>query len=64
MGKRMLATLSPEKPAPSRANILPPDLGEPSDISNIVAYLVSEAGRYITGRTIQADGGVLTGLHD
>ena len=62
--ERMLATLSPERLAQSRANVLTPYLGEPQDISHMVAYLVSDAGRYITGQTIQIDGGVLTGLHE
>jgi NAD(P)-dependent dehydrogenase (short-subunit alcohol dehydrogenase family) len=61
---RMLSTLSPERLAQSRGNVLTPYLGEPSDISNIVAYLVSDAARYITGQTIQVDGGVLSYLHE
>lgn len=61
---RMLATLSPERLAQSRGNVLTPYLGEPADISNIVAYLVSDAARYITGQTIQVDGGVLSYLHE
>jgi len=62
--ERMLATLSPERLAQSRGNVLTPYLGEPADISNIVAYLVSDAARYITGQTIQVDGGVLAYLHE
>lgn len=61
---RMLATLSAERLAQSRANVLTPYLGAPSDISGTIAFLVSDAGRYITGQTIQIDGGVLTGLHE
>ena len=61
---RMLATLSPERLAQSRANVLTPYLGDSSDISGIVAYLVSDAARYITGQTIQVDGGVLSYLHE
>jgi NAD(P)-dependent dehydrogenase (short-subunit alcohol dehydrogenase family) len=61
---RMLRSLSPERLAQSRRNILTPDLGEPADISRIVAYLASDAGRYITGQTIQVDGGVLAYLHE
>lgn len=62
--ERMLATLGAERLAQSRANVLTPWLGEPADVSRIAAFLVSDAGRYITGQTIQVDGGVLTGLHE
>ena len=62
--ERMLATLSQERLAQSRANVLTPYLGAPEDISNCIAFLVSDAGRYITGQVIQVDGGVLTGLHE
>lgn len=31
--------------------------GEPEDIGGIVAYLCGEAGKYITGQTIDVDGG-------
>ncbi|HSB95247.1 MAG TPA: SDR family oxidoreductase [Spongiibacteraceae bacterium] len=40
-----------------RDNVLTPYLGEPEDIANIVAFLVSEDARYITGQIIMADGG-------
>jgi NAD(P)-dependent dehydrogenase (short-subunit alcohol dehydrogenase family) len=62
--ERMLATLSQERIAQSRHNVLTPDLGEPADISNMVAFLASDSGRYITGQTIQIDGGVLSYLHE
>lgn len=62
--ERMLRDLSEERLAQSRANVLTPSLGRPEDISNMVAYLASDAGRFITGQTIQIDGGVLTGLHE
>lgn len=35
-------------------------LGEPSDVSNLVLFLVSEMSAYITGQTIAVDGGYLT----
>ncbi|MDR7103671.1 SDR family NAD(P)-dependent oxidoreductase [Croceicoccus sp. BE223] len=62
--ERMLRDLSAERLTQSRANVLTPSLGRPEDISNMVAYLASDAGRFITGQTIQIDGGVLTGLHE
>jgi 3-oxoacyl-[acyl-carrier protein] reductase len=33
-------------------------LGEPEDISDLVAFLVSDEGRWITGQTIGAGGGM------
>ena len=62
--ERMLAALSEERLAQSRSNVLTPYLGAPEDISNCVAFLISDAGRFITGQVIQVDGGVLTGLHE
>ena len=33
--------------------------GEPEDIANMAAYLLSDAARFITGRNIYVDGGRL-----
>ena len=41
------------------ANLLPVDVVEPEDITNAVLYLVSDAGRYVTGVTLPVDGGYL-----
>jgi NAD(P)-dependent dehydrogenase (short-subunit alcohol dehydrogenase family) len=37
-------------------------LGTPEDVAGLVAFLVSKPGSYITGATIQIDGGLLSGL--
>jgi 3-oxoacyl-[acyl-carrier protein] reductase len=34
-------------------------LGQPDDIADIVSFLASDAGRWITGRELVADGGVI-----
>ncbi|MBL8642472.1 MAG: SDR family oxidoreductase [Rhodospirillaceae bacterium] len=34
-------------------------LGEPEDIAGVVAFLASDAARFVTGQTIIADGGVM-----
>jgi NAD(P)-dependent dehydrogenase (short-subunit alcohol dehydrogenase family) len=38
-------------------NPLPVDVLEPEDISNAVAFLVSDEGRFITGVTLPVDAG-------
>lgn len=35
-----------------------PYVGEPEDVAELVAFLVSDAARYITGQTIRIDGGL------
>jgi len=37
-------------------------LGDPEDVANLVVFLVSAKARYITGATIQVDGGSTTAL--
>jgi len=39
------------------ANLMPVDLVQPRDISNAIAFLVSDEGRYITGVTLPVDAG-------
>jgi SDR family mycofactocin-dependent oxidoreductase len=41
------------------SNLLPVDAVDPVDISNGVLYLVSDAGRYVTGITLPVDAGFL-----
>jgi NAD(P)-dependent dehydrogenase (short-subunit alcohol dehydrogenase family) len=38
-------------------------IGEPTDISQAVAYLAGDSGRWITGQIIAVDGGVTAGNH-
>jgi 3-oxoacyl-[acyl-carrier protein] reductase len=38
-------------------------LGEAEDVANLVVFLASERGRYITGATIQVDGGSTLALY-
>ena len=39
------------------ANALPVDMVEPVDISNAIAWLVSDEARYVTGVTLPVDAG-------
>lgn len=41
------------------ANALPVDMVESSDITNAIMWLVSDAGRYVTGVTLPVDAGAL-----
>ncbi len=37
-------------------------LGEPEDVANLVVFLASVKARYITGTTVQVDGGSTTAV--
>jgi len=37
-------------------------MGSPSDIANLIAFLVSDEAAYITGQTIVIDGGLTAGI--
>ena len=51
-------SVPPEKLAAIVADIPLGRLGEPSDIADIVAFLASDQGRWITGQTLHAGGGM------
>lgn len=44
------------------ANIPAGRIGKPSEFANVVAFLASEAASYVTGHTMQVDGGLVQGL--
>ena len=37
-------------------------MGQPADIANIIAFLASDSAAYVTGQTIQVDGGLTCGI--
>jgi 3-oxoacyl-[acyl-carrier protein] reductase len=53
----MFAKAPPERQAAMAAASPFKRLGKPEDIADVVAFLVSDAGRWITGQTITVDGG-------
>ena len=42
------------------AKIVLKRFGTPEDVANVVAFLASDGGDYITGQTINVDGGMVT----
>jgi NAD(P)-dependent dehydrogenase (short-subunit alcohol dehydrogenase family) len=44
---------------PDMGNLLPVQILQPEDIANAVAWLVSDAARYITGVTLPVDAGFI-----
>jgi NAD(P)-dependent dehydrogenase (short-subunit alcohol dehydrogenase family) len=48
--------------AVTRGRVLTRDIGEPIDVARAIAFLSSDAGRYITGQIWSIDGGVLSYL--
>ncbi|MCZ6469605.1 MAG: SDR family oxidoreductase, partial [Candidatus Dadabacteria bacterium] len=37
-------------------------IGRPEELANLIVFLASERASYITGTTIQVDGGLIKGL--
>ena len=54
----LIANMSDKVLAQSEDQTYLKRLGEPSDIASIVAFLVSDNARHITGQTIRVDGGL------
>ncbi len=51
-------TLSPDMIALLRRHHLTPEIGTPADIAEVVAFLASDAARFVTGAVVAADGGI------
>jgi NAD(P)-dependent dehydrogenase (short-subunit alcohol dehydrogenase family) len=54
------AVIPPAMLAGYARSMLTPHVGRPRDIADLVAFLVSDESRYITGQTIRIDGGMST----
>jgi NAD(P)-dependent dehydrogenase (short-subunit alcohol dehydrogenase family) len=56
-----LATVMERNPGIANAltNAMPVDLVEPLDVSNAIAWLVSDDARYVTGTVVPVDAGQL-----
>jgi 3-oxoacyl-[acyl-carrier protein] reductase len=55
---QMTASLSQEVREDFASKILLKRFGTPEDIANVVAFLASDGGDYITGQTVNVDGGM------
>ena len=55
-------TSEDEEMAAMAATIPMGRLGDPEEFANVAVFLASEAATYVTGATIQVDGGVVKSL--
>ncbi len=44
---------------PMRGNRMPVDVVQPQDVSNMIAFLVSDEARYVTGSELRVDAGFM-----
>jgi 3-oxoacyl-[acyl-carrier protein] reductase len=56
---RMTESLPEDQREKALENIPLGFLGSPEDVASVIAFLVSESARYITGQVIQVDGGLV-----
>ena len=56
-------SLGPEGAEKAAAFIPMGRLGEPDDIADVIHFLASSAARYLTGKVIAVDGGLLVGRY-
>ncbi|MET7770598.1 SDR family oxidoreductase [Nocardia sp. NPDC005366] len=56
--EKVAATVQPDQISAIAAEIPLGRLAEPADIADVVAFLASDAGRWITGQTLHAGGGM------
>lgn len=55
------AWVGPQTPGPSPVALPMKRLAEPQEVAAVVAFLLSDDARYVTGETLRVDGGLLTG---
>jgi 2-hydroxycyclohexanecarboxyl-CoA dehydrogenase len=54
----MGGALTPERRSAMAAELVLDDVGQPRDVGAAIAFLMSDDARYITGQTLNVDGGL------